>query len=430
MTAQKNKGLARAKELYQDRSIRAKELKAEGKKVMGYFCLYPVLELFTAFDIVPYRILGDMGEPITKADSCLPTIVCPFIRSALDLGLKGRYDFFDGVVMCHSCEVGEKAAHIWRIYMNPSFYHFLDTPHTVHKNAQDMFKEQILDFQKSLEKFTGKGSSREKIKDAVKICNEQRTLVRELYDLRKADPPLILGAEIIEIMVALMSIPVVEGNALLKEVISDVKGRTDGPKKKRPRGSSPSTCRPWRTWRSSGRATSPGPRTRCTLSIPDRHDRDAFDFTLVAGTPSASSPASPSTTRPSTCTSRRAPPAVAPPTPCGASTSSGARRSQGVVAPRRRHRRQPGPHGRPLYVGTNAGTVVALELADNGATMRTYATSDGPVKGYIWPEWGTSNLYFSTTDTVWSLADPGTGSSLTKRWDSGSTVPRRRSRCC
>ncbi|MBA4396829.1 MAG: hypothetical protein C0394_05540, partial [Syntrophus sp. (in: bacteria)] len=185
-----------------------------------------------AFDIVPFRILGDMGEPITKADSCLPTIVCPFIRSALDLGLKGKYDFFDGVVMCHSCEVGEKAAHIWRIYMNPAYYHFLDTPHTVHKNAQDLFKEQIGDFQKSLEEFTGKKVSPEEIKAAVITCNEQRMLVRELYDLRKSDPPLISGAEIIEVMVALMSIPVAEGIDLLKDVLGEIRLRTDGPKKK------------------------------------------------------------------------------------------------------------------------------------------------------------------------------------------------------
>lgn len=232
MTAKENKGLARARELYQNRSQRAKELKAEGKKVMGYFCLYPVLEVFTAFDIVPYRILGDMGEPITKADSCLPTIVCPFIRSALDLGLKGKYDFFDGVVMCHSCEVGEKAAHIWRIYMDPAYYHFLDTPHTVHGPAQQQFKDQIEEFQKTLEKFTGKKLAPGKLEAAIKICNEQRSLVRELYDLRKSDPPLISGAEIIEVMVALMSLPVNEGSDLLKQIISEVKTRTDGPKKK------------------------------------------------------------------------------------------------------------------------------------------------------------------------------------------------------
>lgn len=232
MTAQDIKGLARAKALYQDRSQRAKELKAQGKKVMGYFCLYPVLEIFTAFDIVPYRILGDMAEPITKADSCLPTIVCPFIRSAMDLGLKGKYDFFDGVVMCHSCEVGEKSAHIWRIYMNPPYYFFLDTPHTVHGPAQQQFKAQMEDFIKTLENFTGKKITDDDLKKAVAVCNEQRMLVRELYDLRKSDPPLISGSEIIEVMVALMSIPIAEGSDLLKAVISEVRQRTDGPQKK------------------------------------------------------------------------------------------------------------------------------------------------------------------------------------------------------
>jgi benzoyl-CoA reductase/2-hydroxyglutaryl-CoA dehydratase subunit BcrC/BadD/HgdB len=57
-------------------------------------------------------------------------------------------------------------------------------------------------------------------------------LVRELYDLRKSDPPLISGTEIIEVMVALMSIPVNEGSELLRQIIGEVKARTDGPKKK------------------------------------------------------------------------------------------------------------------------------------------------------------------------------------------------------
>lgn len=232
MTANEKKGLALAKEIYKDRSKRAKELKAEGKKVMGYFCLYPVQEIFTAFDIVPFRITGDMNEPITKADSCLPTIVCPFIRSSLDVALKGRYDFFDGVVMCHGCEVGEKAAHIWRIYMMPDFYHFLDTPHTDHLPAIELFKGEIEDFIKSIEKYTGKKLTDQMLKDAVDTCNEQRKLVRELYDLRKSDPPLLSGSENIEIMVTLQSIPVAEGSELLRQVISEVKARKDVPQKK------------------------------------------------------------------------------------------------------------------------------------------------------------------------------------------------------
>jgi len=232
---EKGKGLARAIEIYKDRPRRAKELKAEGKQIIGYFCLYPVLEMMTALDLVPYRILGDMGEPITKADACLPTIVCPFIRSALDLGLKGKYDFLDGLAMCHSCEVGEKSAHIWRTYLNPTYFHFIDTPHTVHKAAQGQFKEQLKDFKKTLEKFTGKELSVAKLKEAIKAHNEQRALVRELYDLRKLDPPLISGTETIQVMVASVSIPVKEGSDLLRQVIRDVKERKNGPQKKRAR---------------------------------------------------------------------------------------------------------------------------------------------------------------------------------------------------
>ena len=114
MKVETKQGVARVREVYQSRDQRARELKAEGKRVLGYFCLYPVLEMMTALDLIPFRLLGDINEPINKADACLPTIVCPFVRSTLDIGLKGKYDFLDGVVMCHSCEVAEKTAHIWR----------------------------------------------------------------------------------------------------------------------------------------------------------------------------------------------------------------------------------------------------------------------------------------------------------------------------
>ena len=230
--AQESKGLARVKEIYQDRAHRVKELKAEGKKVMGYLCIYPVLEMLTALDVVPYRIFGDMREPITKADACLPTVVCPFIRSALDLELKGKYDFLDGVVMAHVCDVAEKTAHIWHIYQKYPYFHFIDTPHTVHKAAVEQHKELLKDFQKTLESFTGKELSSERLKEAIKVHNEQRALVRELYDLRKPDPPLISGTETLQVMVAIMSLPVEEGNQLLRQVITEVKERKGGPSKK------------------------------------------------------------------------------------------------------------------------------------------------------------------------------------------------------
>ena len=232
MAEARSQGLSRVMEIYNDRPRRAKEVKAEGKKVMGYLCLYPILEMLTALDIVPYRILGDMREPITKADACLPSIACPFLRSCLDLGLKGKYDFTDGVVMSHVCEVGEKMAYIWKTYLNPAYSFFIDTPHAVDKATLKQQKELLKDFKKTLEEFTGEELSQERLKKAIDAHNQQRALVRELYDLKKPDPPLISGVETVQVMKALMSLPIEEGTALLREVISEVKERKDGPQAK------------------------------------------------------------------------------------------------------------------------------------------------------------------------------------------------------
>ena len=40
--------LAHAVEVYRSRDKRAQELKAQGKKIIGYFCCYPPVELVTA----------------------------------------------------------------------------------------------------------------------------------------------------------------------------------------------------------------------------------------------------------------------------------------------------------------------------------------------------------------------------------------------
>jgi len=232
MVEEASHGLSRVRQIYQDRPHRVRELRAEGKKVMGYLCIYPVLEMITALDLVPYRIFGDMREPITKADAYLPTVVCPFLRSCLDLGLKGKYDFLDGVVMAHICDVGAGLAGIWNMTVKMPYSHFIDTPHTIHETAQEQQRGLLKDFQKTLESFTGKELSPGRLREAIEAHNQQRALVRELYDLRKPGPPLISGTETLQVMVALMSLPVEEGSELLREVINEVKERRDGPPRK------------------------------------------------------------------------------------------------------------------------------------------------------------------------------------------------------
>ncbi|TET40578.1 MAG: 2-hydroxyacyl-CoA dehydratase [Dehalococcoidia bacterium] len=223
--------LVKARDIYENRDRRARELKAEGQKVIGYLCAYVPVEMITALDMVPYRVLGAPREPITEAAAHLQTVLCPFVRSCFDQSLKGKYDFLDGFVSVHSCDTVYSAVQFWTYYVKTPYDHFIDMPHTTHKASIEFFKNELDLFWKTLEEFAGKEISPQSLKDAIAAHNEQRALVRELYDLRKADPPLISGTETLQILIGLMSIPVTEGNALLRESIKEVKSRQDGPKK-------------------------------------------------------------------------------------------------------------------------------------------------------------------------------------------------------
>jgi lipopolysaccharide/colanic/teichoic acid biosynthesis glycosyltransferase len=89
---------AKVESQYVDYGKRARELKNQGQKVIGYICSFVPLEIITAAGCVPFRVRGDILEPITKGDTLMETIVCPFIRSCFDLSVKGKYDFLSGMV--------------------------------------------------------------------------------------------------------------------------------------------------------------------------------------------------------------------------------------------------------------------------------------------------------------------------------------------
>ena len=228
----RNEGLARAREIYANRSQRARELKAEGKKIIGYPCVYVPLEMLTALDLVPYRTCGDMKEPVTEADRALPGSFCPVMRTCLDCALKDKNDFLDGMVTIHSCDPQEKTARVWESYTGYPYFHFIDMPSTVRPEALAYFTSQLHDFRKTLEAFTGRKMPTDRLKAAIDSHNRQRTLMRDLYELTKPSPPRVTGTEILPAVQAVMSLPVLEGNDLLTEIISEVKNRTDGPEKK------------------------------------------------------------------------------------------------------------------------------------------------------------------------------------------------------
>lgn len=228
-------GLKGMEKYYQDYGSRARELKSQGRKIIGYLCAFTPLEIIKAAGFIPFRIKGNVNEPITKADTQMETIVCPLVRSCFDMSLKGNYEFLDGLVIPHACDSITRSYSIWRYCLDLPYSHFINIPHTIRGPSMEFFKNELATFRKSLARFGGKEILDEAIVQAIGLYNENRAKVRELYGFRKSEPPLISGTEITKVLVTAMGLPVEESIGLLSSVINEVKRRSRAPAAKLPR---------------------------------------------------------------------------------------------------------------------------------------------------------------------------------------------------
>jgi benzoyl-CoA reductase/2-hydroxyglutaryl-CoA dehydratase subunit BcrC/BadD/HgdB len=227
--------LATVDRYYKDYGRRAKELSDGGKKVIGYICSFVPLEMITAAGCIPFRMRGDIHEPVTKGDTLLETIVCPFIRSCFDLSVKGEYAFLSGMVIPHACDSMVRSYSAWSYSLGFPYFHFINIPTVCDESSFEFFNAELGTFKKSLEAFIGNEITDKDLVKAIRLHNENRDKARALYEFRKADPPLISGAEITMVLTVGSSLPVTEANALFDGVLTEIGQRKESPLKKGPR---------------------------------------------------------------------------------------------------------------------------------------------------------------------------------------------------
>ncbi len=186
-----------------------------------------------AAGIIPFRIWGSMKDPPSLANNYFIDTSCFYARTCFELGLKGAYDFLDGIVGCFACDTFERMFQVWRYNIKLPYSHVVMVPHAVHTGppiSLEFFTEELNYFRKSLENYTGKKISDQSLSRSIRLFNEHRALVRELSSLRKKEPPLISGSEVEETIIASMTLPVEEANELVREVIEEARSREQHPK--------------------------------------------------------------------------------------------------------------------------------------------------------------------------------------------------------
>ncbi len=215
------------KEWYENRHEYAKKWKERtGGKVIGIFCTYVPEEILYAADILPVRILGS-HEPQDVSEPHIFAMFCPFCRDCLAQGLKGRYDYLDGITIAQSCLHIRQAYTSWDLHIPVDFKYYLPHPmHVQSPQAIPYLTEELKEFKKAVEEWTGKDIAEEDLKQGIEIMNTNRQLLQQVYELRKQPNPPLTGLEAMLMVVSSQMVDKREHNKALEELLEKLPSRS------------------------------------------------------------------------------------------------------------------------------------------------------------------------------------------------------------
>ena len=220
------------KEWYINRHTYAKQWKEQtGGKVIGTFCTYVPEEILVAAKMLPARILGS-HEPQDVTEPHIFGMFCPFCRDALAQGLKGRFNYLDGVVLAHSCIHFRQTFNSWKIHLPVEFSYYIPMPNTVQTpHARSYHRVEVENFKKAIEEYTGRPITEQDLDRGIEILNRNRRLLRKVYECRKLDNPPLTGEEAMYMAVTSQFIDKEEHSNVLEAVLKEL------PERKLPRDS-------------------------------------------------------------------------------------------------------------------------------------------------------------------------------------------------
>jgi len=213
--------LERAGGLYRDYRLGSvREWKARtGGLAVGYMPIYVPRELLHAQGVLPVGLMGGRDDlEIIKGDAYYQSYICHIPRSTIELGLNGSLDCLDGLLFPAICDVIRNLSGMWQMLFPDKLVHYLDLPQNFERELGGEFYRQDLLALSGL--LTARGAAAldpEALRRSISLYNENRRLVRELYDLRRQKPWTLPTHELYLVLRAALVLPVEDSSALFRD---------------------------------------------------------------------------------------------------------------------------------------------------------------------------------------------------------------------
>ena len=174
--------------------------KDKGRNVVGIFCTYTPREIIYAADALSVSLCSTSDETIPEAEKHLPKNLCPLIKSSYGFAITDKcpYMYFSDLIVGETTCDGKKK--MYELLGEVKDTHVMQLPHTRNSYSFELWKNEIKELIKKLEEKFNVEITEEKLKDAIKLCNEERNVMKEFFSLAKLVPSPVKGTEMHDVM--------------------------------------------------------------------------------------------------------------------------------------------------------------------------------------------------------------------------------------
>ncbi len=181
--------------------LKVKNLKEEGKHVVGIFCTFTPTEIIDASGAACVSLCASSNESIVDAEKDLPKNLCPLIKSSYGFAVTDScpYTYFSDLIVGETTCDGKKK--MFELLGEIKNVHVMQLPQNLNREySWDVWREEGKILKQKLEEVTGKPITDEALREASKERNEYRKLLIELMELGKLDPPPMKGKEMATVL--------------------------------------------------------------------------------------------------------------------------------------------------------------------------------------------------------------------------------------
>ena len=178
-----------------------KELKEQGRRIVGVFCIFTPWELILAADAVAVVLCGIGDDNIPAAEVRLPKNLCPLIKASYGAAVTDKCPFFyfsDMVLAETTCDGKKK---MYELMGELKHCHIMQLPPGRYgKGALEFWKQEVISVKEDLEQFYGITITEQKIRDAIHLRNRERKAVLDFFEVARLKPSPITGYEIMTVI--------------------------------------------------------------------------------------------------------------------------------------------------------------------------------------------------------------------------------------